>query len=358
MACGLALVLSILFATASRAGASVTLVVYANQPISSIATTSASLVWRQSRPAPSGRSSCMTVIRRRGWAKGRVSTVFRCNPDDGDGGVFPYKSQMGAGTSSVVFTRDFDRPMGCCDDRLNTFLRTIPGAVRDGTLHDIGCGGDQIANLAVHAGLAAYTKAQWTTTDCPNFDLVTGGVVRTIALPGGIARTLAGAPPAAFLAPSGVRLALVPYNLVAAPNNTFPPPRPQIQVWGISSRKRQRTISETGQVKALAIGGDTIAALVDNGSGALRIDLFSATTGAATGSTPVPADTIPSLAVYYRWIVYAAGTSVMGYDSSNQTTRTIATPTYPPQQVLAVRGKAVWFASQSSWGRVLSAPLP
>ena len=105
---------------------------------------------------------------------------------------------------------------------------------------------------------------------------------------------------------SSSRLALVPYDIAAGTVDAFPPPKPEIQLWNLSKRVRERTIAETGVIRALAMRGDLVAVLVDDGAGNLRIDRFSASTGAPGGTTAVPASTAPMLAVYYQWVVYEA----------------------------------------------------
>jgi hypothetical protein len=150
----------------------------------------------------------------------------------------------------------------------------------------------------------------------------------------------------------------VPYDLTTGVVNRYPPPLPVIQVWGLGGRKPQRAIAETGTVLAMAMYGDQIAVLVEAGSGNRRIDRFSASTGAAKGSARVGLATAPTLAIYYRWTVYVAGNTLKAINSHNGSIHTIAISGGRPQQVLAVRGKAVWFTTTDDRSRVLAAPLP
>ncbi len=341
-----------------------TVIVSTARPIHAIATSSSSLVWRQD--GGGAQNGCNTWVRRRTWGTGARSDVSTCR-ESGPSTVWDgWLGDFAMGTSRVAFTAvgdDFD----CCEDWIEVWLNTPPLGIRDDTTHQLKCYGDQIVNLTAHADLAAYTRAVWTptdpNTDCygqwanlPN-DTVTGGPVDTLNLAGGKPRPLAGAPPSAFIRLSAVRIALVPYDLASAPLNRYPPPLPQIQVWNLHSRTREHTISETGTIKALDMAGNQIAVLVADTGGNLRIDRFSTLTGAATGSTAVPAQTAPMLAVYYNYVAYVVGTHVLALNTDTGVSHTVATPTYTPRQILAVRGKAVWYASAHGWGRILTAPI-
>jgi hypothetical protein len=354
------------FALPSGAGAATqTLIVSTAHPIHGIATSSSSLVWRQDRG--NSRGGCATWVRRRSWRTHTVSDVYRCGFNGGGGGSYnDWYGDLAMGTSKVAFSTvgyDFD----CCKDFVSVALHTPRLGIRDNTFHILECEGDEIVNLAAHAGLAAYTRSSWSlvdpTADCANGgfdtpgDTLTGGPVDTLSFSGGSPRPLTGAPPAAFIGLSARSIALVPYDLVSAPVNQYPQPLPQIQVWSLATRARIHTIAEAGSIKALDMTGKQIAVLVAGISGNLRIDRFSATTGARTGSTRVPAQTAPMLAIYYRWIAYVVGTRVLALNTHTGTSHTVAQPTYKPRQILAVRGKAVWYASAHGWGRILSAPL-
>jgi hypothetical protein len=266
------------------------------------------------------------------------------------------------GRSSVAWITGAFSFQGCCDLEEAMHLRTPAGAP-DASFHREGCGGTELVNLTARADLAAYTRAIWTTSSCPGnpssgTDSLTGGKVRTVRLPAGQPRALPGSPPARFIGVSRTHLALVPYDLTTSVVNRYPPPLPEIEVWGLRGRKLQRTIAESGVITAMAMYGDQIAVLVENGSGNLRIDRFSATTGAGTGSTPVARTTAPMLAIYYRWVVYVVGNEVKALNSHNESFHMIAISGARPREVLAVRGKAVWFTTTDTRSRVLAAPLP
>jgi hypothetical protein len=363
----LAVLLVAAAATASAAGAaSPTVLVQAPGPIHSIAGNSSSLVWWQSPGVAAGKNSCM-VIRRRSWVSRSLTTVVRC-PGSLPYGSYPtWPVDMAVGTSTIVFT-DVDDEFNCCTDSLHVLLKTSTAGVRDGSDHLLTCGGEQIINVVAHGGLAAYTKSEWSPTDGTDCfagdymggatETMTGGSVMMLALPVGKPRALSGAPPARFMDLSSSRLALVPYDISAGTVDAFPPPKPEIQLWNRNTRVRERTIAESGVIRALAIRGDLLAVLVDNGAGNLRIDRFSASTGARSGTTAVPATTAPMLAVYYEWVVYVVGKTVVGLDTVNGSIHTIATPTYAPRQILAVHGSAVWYALAQGRGRIVAAVLP
>lgn len=300
----------------------------------------------------------MTVINRRRWTTGAITNVFRCNQN----GQEEDSVGFALGRSATTWITGLFQSQGCCDVEEAMSLRTPAGGVRDSSFHRVGCGGNELVNLVARGASAAYTKAIWTTSSCPGnpttgTDSVTGGEVRTLRLPTGQPRALPGSSPARFIRLSGTRVALVPYDMTSVVNS-YPPSLPVIQVWGLGSRAPQRAIAETGTILAMAMSGDQIAVLVQAGSGSRRIDRFSASTGAARGSTRVGSATAPTLAIYYRWTVFIAGNTVKAINGRNGSIHTIAISGARPRQVVAVRGKAVWFTTTGNRSRMLAAPLP
>jgi hypothetical protein len=266
---------------------------------------------------------------------------------------------MVVGTSAVLFTRSFVEAQGCCDTELLTHLRTPSRPGIDSSFHFFGCGGDNIQGLAARGRLAAYGKLDWTSTYCPGnpdtgTETLTGGGVYTLPLPGGHPQQLVGTPPPAFIGLSTTRLALVPYNLSSPPVNALPSALPEIQVWNLATRSPERTIPETGVIRALAMGGDRIVVMVDE-AGGRRIDCFSASTGLRTTSRAISTEAMPALAVSYHWIVYTVGRTIRVLNSRTNAIRTVATLAHPPWQVLAARGKAIWIAGRGTLIR--AAPL-
>ena len=349
-----------LAATAAQAAAAAPAVLVRTQTsITAIAANSAWLGLRRDHRSPRFVPGCVTVINRRGWTTGAITNVFRCNQN----GQEEDSVGFALGRSATAWITGLYQSQGCCDVEEAMSLRTPAGGVRDSSFHRVGCGGNELVNLVARGAFAAYTRAIWTTSSCPGnpttgTDSVTGGGVRTLRLPTGQPRTLPGSPPARFLGLSRKRLALVPYDLTTGIVNRYPPALPEIEVWGLRSRKLRRTIAESGVITAMAMYGDRIAVLVENGSGNLRIDRFSATTGAATGSASVARTTAPMLAMYYRWAVYVVGHEVTAVNMHNGSTHAIAASADRPRQILAVRGKAVWFTTSRNRSRVLAAPLP
>jgi hypothetical protein len=349
-----------LAATAAQAAAAAPVVLVRTQtPITAIAANSAWLGLRRDHRSPRFVPGCVTVINRRDWATGAITNVFRCNQN----GQEEDSLGFAMGQSATAWITGLFESQGCCDVEEAMSLRTPAGGVRDSSFHRVGCGGNELVNLVARGAFAAYTKAIWTTSSCPGnpttgTDSVTGGGVRTLRLPTGQPRTLPGSPPARFLGLSRKRLALVPYDLTTSVVNSYPPPLPVIQVWGLRSRAPRRAIAETGTILAMAMSGDHIAVLVQATSGNRRIDRFSASTGAAKGSTRVGSPTAPTLAIYYRWIVYVAGNTLKAINARNGSIHTIAISRARPRQVVAVRGRVVWFTTTANRSRVLAAPLP
>ena len=321
--------------------------------ITSIAATSRMLVWRSYSAAPyRGGPTCDAVIRSRRWGSGLVRTVFRCKPrSEGEPG------EMALGTSGTVFTRVFLHFGGCCDSEFLTNLRTAARPGIDSSDHFSGCGGDDIRGLAARGGLTAYGKLEWTSTSCPgNPDIgtetLTGGGVYTFP-PGGNPLPLVGTPAPAFIALSTTRLAVVPYDLANPPVNAAPGPLPEIQIWNLATRSLERTIPETAVIRALAMRGDQVVAMV--GLHGRRLDRFSASTGLRTASRAVSSVTAPSLAVYERWIVYPVGRTIRVLNTRSNRVRIVATLARPPRGVLAVRGRAIWLAGTGT--RISAVPL-
>ena len=324
--------------------------------ISSIDANSRLLVWRAySAPTTLG-GSCASVIRRRSWASSAAAVLFRCDPRHEDDSY----GDMALGASTVAFSRVYIEGQGCCDTEFRTTLRTTGKAGLGSSFHHFGCGGNDIQGLAAHGNTAVYGRLHWVSTNCPGnpstgTETLTGGGVSTLAMAGGTTQPLTGTPPAALLGVSATRLVLVPYDLTNPPVNELPGSLPEIQVWNLGTRSRERTIPETtGNVRALAVRGDEIAVMVDD-AGSVRIDRFSASTGAAEESTPIASTAKPMLTLYYGWAVYVAGKTVTALDTQTGNAHVVARPTYAPTQLAAVRGEAVWLAHGD---RILAAPLP
>jgi hypothetical protein len=328
-------------------------------PITAIAANSTWLGLRRDHRSSRFVPGCVTIINRRSWTTGAITNVFRCNQN----GQEEDSAGFALGRSATAWITGLYQSQGCCDLEEAMSLRTPAGGVRDSSFHRVGCGGNELVNLVARGAFAAYTKAIWTTSFCPGnpttgTDSVTGGNVRTLRLPTGQPQALPGSPPARFIGLSRKRVALVPYDLTTSVVNSYPPPLPVIQVWGLGSRAPQRAIAETGTILAMAMSGDQIAVLVRASSGVRRIDRFSASTGAAKGSTAVGSATAATLAIYYRWTVFVAGNTVKAINTRNGSIHTIATSSARPRQVVAVRGMAVWFTTTGNRSRVLAAPLP
>ena len=352
-----ALAVAAVVAGAPAASARVTVLVQTQRSIDDIDANAGWLVWRHST-GPRRTPGCETVIRRRSWATGKTTTVFHCRGGTDDAG-----DEMAAAGSAIVWTRRQVEGQGCCDTEFDTRLRTSgSGTPRDRSFRQLGCGGDEIGSLTALGHLAAYTKSVWTSTFCPGNpstgeDSMTGGHVRLLAMPAGAPAVMPGSPPAALIALSTGRLALVPYDLSAGTINLPPPPRPQIQVWGLDSRSLERTIPETGTITAVAIRNGRIAALVSDGAGGFRIDRFAAATGAADGTTAVAGSVAPQLAIWGRFIVYAAGHTVRALSTSTGRIHVVARITRRPFDVLAANGRAIWLSAGPRLSRISSAPV-
>jgi hypothetical protein len=270
---------------------------------------------------------------------------------------------MAAAGGAVVWTRRQVEGQGCCDVEFDARLRTSGSAApRDRAFHQLGCGGDEIGSLDARGNLAAYTKSVWTSAFCPGNpstgqDSMTGGRVRLLGTRSGARVVVAGSPPAALIALSTGRLALVPYDLAAGTINFPPPPEPLIQVWSIGTRTLERTIAETGTITAVAIHKGRVAALVSDGAGDFRIDRFAAATGAAHGSTSVSGSVEPQLALWRGFIVYAAGHTVRALATSTGGVHVVARISRRPFDVQAVNGRAIWLSAGPRLSRISSAPI-
>ena len=338
------------------ASAQVTVLVATHHEIEDIDADSSWLVWRHDRGPRRRQPSCVTVIRRRSWATGALATLYRCTTED-------LPEEMAVTGSTVVWTRNVLEFGGCCDSEFDMRLRRVGSRTPlDRAYRQFGCGGDELGPLDAYAGMAAYTKSIWTSTFCPGNpdtgrDSMTGGDVRLFRARSGSPSVIAGTPPAAFLALSPTRLVLVPYDLAAGTINFPPPPKPEVLVWSLDSRARERTIPETGTIAAVAIRKAHLAVLVSDGSGNYRIDRFIASTGAADGSSAVPGSVQPQLAMWRAFVVYAAGHTVRALNTATDRTRIVARIRRRPYDVLAVRGRAIWLSAGPLLSRISSAPI-
>jgi hypothetical protein len=342
---------------APAASAHVAVLVQTTHVIADIDANAGGLVWR-SWTGLRRRPGCETVIRRRDWATGTTSTLVRCRRGADDAG-----DEMAAAGAAVVWTRRELVGQGCCDVEFDTRLRTsTSGALDDHAFRQLGCGGTEIGSLAARGSIAAYTRSVWTSTFCPGNpdtgrDSMTGGHVRLIDVRSDAVTTVAASAPAALIALSTGRLAIVPYDLGAGTINFPPPPVPQVQVWSLASRVLERTIAETGTITAVAIREGQVAVLVRDGAGAFRIDRFAAATGAPTGSTAVPGSVAPQLAIWHGLVVFGTGHTVRALSVATGAIRVVARIQRRPYDVLAVRGRAIWLSAGRHLSRISSAPL-
>jgi hypothetical protein len=349
-----ALFCSVAASPASAAGP--TLLVATRTPVVGLTATSAGIDWRQ-YTANSG-AACSGWILNRPWSTRKTTTVHRCPAGTSDdGGMFA------AGSASAIWTREIIGAQGCCDVEFSMKLRTPTSGWLDSSFHQRGCGGDELASLVAHGSSAAYSRTLWTSTYCPGnpdpgTDSMTGGDVRILTLPTGAPSVLPGAPPAWGLALEDHLLAVVPFDVAAGTINHPPPPVPAIQIWNRDTQTIARTIHETGTIQAMAMSGDVVAVLVADSSGNLRIDCFSAGTGALERTLGVPGTTRPMLSVYYRFVVFSAGKAITTLDVTSGLTHVLATPTYGPQTLVTSHGQVVWYAARPPRGaRIMDVPI-
>lgn len=339
----------------NAAAAAPTVLAFTGTPVIGLAATSTGISWRQ-YTANTG-AACSGWIRGRPWRTGRISTVFRCPVGTADdGGMFA------AGGVSAVWTREIVGAQGCCDAEYSMRLRTPASGWLDRSYHQRGCGGDELDTLVAHGGSAAYSKTVWTSTYCPGnpdpgTDSMTGGDVRIIDLPTAAPTVLPGAPPAWGMAMETHLLAVVPFDLSLGVVNVDPPPLPDIQMWNRDTRSLARTIPETGRIEALVMGGDLVVVLVADNSGALRLDCFSARSGALQRTLPLSASS-RLLSVYYRYVIVDQDGSITAWDVITGRARVLARPTYAPRQLVTSHGQVVWYAARPPNGaRIMAVPI-
>jgi hypothetical protein len=299
------------------------------------------------------------MIRRRTWRSGALSTLDTCPAFDFD------THRLTLAGSTAYWLWSLPGAVGCCDLTLGfQLLSSPPKDIRANIDYTVGCGGESLGPLAAGGAVAAYGRQVWSNVvPCDSLhrgghDAVSGGGVYVIR-DGAAPAVLAGAPAPAMLAVSRGRIELVPLDLSAGTLDQLPPPLPEIEQWSAAEGTLVRTIPETGTIRALAVTRGVVVALVDNGSGGMRLDRFSTDSGAPMGSTPVLSTTAPQIAARGRWAAYVTDRTIRLLDLTNGHTVALFTPTYRPVQIAIGHGRVIWSSRPTpSSGRIASLPLP
>jgi hypothetical protein len=219
--------------------------------------------------------------------------------------------------------------------------RLVTAALEDPTVRTVGLwrwdgmDGDRIAALAGDRSLAAVSGTTYAAGD------PTGGWVTRIV--GGSVR-------ATCAAPIGARVALSGSLVATADDNVA-----EVKAAGCAPRA---TVAPAGAIRALALGGDVLALLVERPDGTKRISLFDAETGEVRGGHTVPAETLSRLDVARGRVAYRVGYDVRVLDVARETSARAWTPRLVPRRLSLEGSRLAWVENRNGRARAWTLDLP
>ena len=182
---------------------------------------------------------------------------------------------------------------------------------------------------------------------------------RIVRLAGSKLVTVPGLPPAALIAGSNGRLALVaPAQTASSNGRTFDWPRAAtngtVQIRDAKSARLLTSFRPQGIVRAIALSATRAVVLVQ-ASAALRVEWYDADSGNRLGSTRVPGSTARHLSTDGRFTAFAAGKTVRVLDIETGVQRIVSTATSEPVGLSVRAGRLVWGENGAHTGRIVSA---
>ncbi len=189
------------------------------------------------------------------------------------------------------------------------------------------------------------------------FRLIGGRVVRVA---GTRPATVSGLPPAALLAASSGRIALVPpaRSYTWAGRGSLDWPRASasapVQVRATATHAVVSTFTPHGTVRALALSTTRAAVLLGTAQG-LAIEWYDAGSGARLGHVSVPLATAHELSTDGRHVAFAVGKSVRVLDLETAAQRVLAHATSAPVGLSVVAGRLVWGENTATKGDIRAA---
>jgi hypothetical protein len=189
------------------------------------------------------------------------------------------------------------------------------------------------------------------------FRLLSG---RTVRIAGTRPAPVAGLPPAALLAASGGRIALVPptRSYTWAGRGSLDWPRAAVnapvQVRTTTTHAVVSSFTPHGTVRALALSATRAVVLLDTGQG-LAIEWYDAGSGARLGHVSVPRSTAHELSTDGRTVAFAVGKSVRVLDLGTAAQHVLAQATGTPVGLSVVAGRIVWGENTATKGDIRSA---
>lgn len=180
--------------------------------------------------------------------------------------------------------------------------------------------------------------------DCPPCSLhVTGFPVRTVV--GGVRRSLGGTPPAAAIAASTGRIAVVPADRseiegCCAGIEPHPVANDPVQIRSARTGALIAKFSPHGTVLDVALSAATVAVITQD-VGTQRVERFSATTGAPIRSTAVAGAPV-DLSAAGTTVVYRTGRTILSLTGASDTPRHVATATATPIGLSIESRRVAW----------------
>jgi hypothetical protein len=317
-----------------------------------VAQDSGSIAWLEA-----GASGCrLDVHPRLGGTDRRVRYAARCLPAERDLALAGGRAAWG-GYGEVRCSETFSE-VYVADASRARLVQSIPG----------DCLGYRTAFQGLASdGSSFYYSLLVTSPPSASSNCGNGGACHWHLARGRIIRiadsrpaTVAGLPPAALIAASDGRIALVEPAASAASNGRGAIDWPRAAVDGRVEIRRTKThtivssFRPRGTVRAVALSATRSAVLVEAG-GARRIEWYDSDSGARLGATSVPASTADRLSTDGRFVAFAAAKTVRVLDLQSGTQQIVAHAASEPVGLSVRAGRLVWGENTSASGRILTA---
>ncbi len=190
--------------------------------------------------------------------------------------------------------------------------------------------------------------------DCPPCSLhVTGFPVRAVV--GGVRRSLVGTPPAAAIAASSGRIAVVPADRseikgCCAGVEPHPVPNDPVQIRSARTGALIAKFTPRGTVLDVALSATT-AAVITQDVGTRRIERFSAATGAPIRSTGVAGAPV-DLSAAGGTVVYRVGRTILSLTGASDVQQHVATAAGTPIGLSIESRRVAWAENVRIGGRI------
>jgi DNA-binding beta-propeller fold protein YncE len=129
-----------------------------------------------------------------------------------------------------------------------------------------------------------------------------------------------------------------------------------VQLRSVPSWRFIRRIAVKGKVLAAALSRSTVALLVE-GKGGRRVELFDARSNASRGSVGVPVTTAPELSAAAANVVFRDGNAIYVLDGDRRAIRVVAVAGSTPIGLSIEGPRVAWVENGAAQGRIQALTL-